>query len=59
MFLTTPGEELSEPRRRKFEDCMRNGGNAMLLHRALITALVGGGPVNLTPATKNIKMKSL
>jgi hypothetical protein len=36
MFLNTPGEELSEPRRKKFEDYMRNGGNAMLVHRALI-----------------------
>lgn len=36
MFLNTPGEELSEPRRRKFEQYMRNGGNAMLVHRALI-----------------------
>ena len=36
MFLNTPGEELSEPRRRKFEDYMCNGGNAMLVHRALI-----------------------
>ena len=38
MFLNTPGEELSEPRRRKFEAYMRNGGNAMLVHRALIIA---------------------
>lgn len=36
MFLNTPGEELSEPRRKKFEDYMRSGGNAMLVHRALI-----------------------
>ena len=36
MFLNTPGEELSEPRRRRFEAYMRNGGNAMLVHRALI-----------------------
>jgi hypothetical protein len=36
MFLNTPGEELNEPRRKKFEDYMRNGGNAMLVHRALI-----------------------
>jgi hypothetical protein len=36
MFLNTPGEELSEPRRKKFEEYMRNGGNAMLVHRALI-----------------------
>ncbi|MES2162132.1 MAG: ThuA domain-containing protein [Pseudomonadota bacterium] len=36
VFLNTPGEELSEPRRRKFEDYMRAGGNAMLVHRALI-----------------------
>jgi hypothetical protein len=36
MFLNTPGEELSEPRRKKFEDYMRAGGNAMLVHRALI-----------------------
>ena len=36
MFLNTPGEELSEPRRRKFEEYMRSGGNAMLVHRALI-----------------------
>nr|WP_315399090.1 ThuA domain-containing protein [uncultured Duganella sp.] len=38
MFLNTPGEELSEPRRRKFEQYMRDGGNAMLVHRALIIA---------------------
>lgn len=36
MFLNTPGEELSAPRRKKFEDYMRAGGNAMLVHRALI-----------------------
>ncbi|MYM89497.1 ThuA domain-containing protein [Rugamonas sp. FT82W] len=36
VFLNTPGEELSAPRRRKFEEYMKAGGNAMLVHRALI-----------------------
>lgn len=36
MFLNTPPEELNEARRRKFEEYMKAGGNAMLVHRALI-----------------------
>ena len=38
VFLNTPGEELNEARRKKFEDYIRNGGNAMLVHRSLIVA---------------------
>lgn len=37
MFLNTPGEELSPTQRKKFEDYMRNGGNAIVVHRAAIT----------------------
>ncbi|MGB9989187.1 ThuA domain-containing protein [Massilia sp. SM-13] len=37
MFLNTPGEELSPSQRRKFEDYMRAGGNAIVVHRAAIT----------------------
>jgi type 1 glutamine amidotransferase len=36
MFLNTPPEELNEARRKKFEDYMKGGGNAMLVHRSLI-----------------------
>ena len=36
MFLNTPPETLSEPRRRRFEAYMRGGGNAMVVHRAAI-----------------------
>ena len=36
MFLNTPPEELNEGQRRKFEEYMKNGGNAMLVHRSLI-----------------------
>jgi hypothetical protein len=36
MFLNTPGEELNPAQRKKFEDYMRAGGNAILVHRALI-----------------------
>jgi len=36
MFLNTPPEELNPAQRRKFEDYMQHGGNAMLVHRALI-----------------------
>jgi hypothetical protein len=36
MFLNTPPEELNEARRKKFEDYMQHGGNAMLVHRSLI-----------------------
>jgi hypothetical protein len=36
MFLNTPPEELNEARRRRFEDYMKHGGNAMLVHRSLI-----------------------
>lgn len=38
VFLNTPGEELNEARRKKFEEYMRGGGNAMLVHRSLIIA---------------------
>lgn len=37
MFLNTPGEELTPSQRRKFEDYMRAGGNAIVVHRAAIT----------------------
>lgn len=37
MFLNTPGEELSPTQRQKFEDYMRAGGNAIVVHRAAIT----------------------
>lgn len=37
VFLNTPGEELNEVQRKKFEDYMRAGGNAMVVHRAMIT----------------------
>lgn len=37
VFLNTPGEELNEAQRKKFEEYMRNGGNAVIVHRALIT----------------------
>jgi type 1 glutamine amidotransferase len=37
MFLNTPGEELNPAQRRRFEDYMRSGGNAMVVHRAAIT----------------------
>ena len=36
MFLNTPPEELNEARRKKFEQYVEGGGNAMLVHRALI-----------------------
>lgn len=36
MFLNTPAEQLSEPQRRRFEDYMRTGGNAVVVHRAAI-----------------------
>jgi type 1 glutamine amidotransferase len=37
VFLNTPGEELNPAQRAKFEEYMRNGGNAIVVHRALIT----------------------
>lgn len=37
IFLNTPGEELNEAQRKKFEDYMRAGGNAVVVHRAIIT----------------------
>jgi type 1 glutamine amidotransferase len=37
MFLNTPGEELNPAQRAKFEDYMRGGGNAIVVHRAAIT----------------------
>jgi type 1 glutamine amidotransferase len=36
MFLNTPGEELNPAQRKKFEDYMRAGGNAIVVHRAAI-----------------------
>jgi hypothetical protein len=36
MFLNTPGEELNPAQRAKFEDYMRAGGNAIVVHRAAI-----------------------
>lgn len=36
MFLNTPGEELNPAQRAKFEEYMRGGGNAMIVHRAAI-----------------------
>ncbi len=38
MFLNTPGEELNAAQRAKFEAYMRGGGNAIVVHRAAITA---------------------
>ncbi|NWK97586.1 hypothetical protein DM806_18340 [Sphingobium lactosutens] len=37
MFLNTPGEELNPSQRKRFEDYMRAGGNAIIVHRAAIT----------------------
>jgi uncharacterized protein len=37
LFLNTPGEELSPTQRKRFEDYMHAGGNAMVVHRAAIT----------------------
>ena len=37
MFLNTPGEELNPAQRARFEAYMRAGGNAIVVHRALIT----------------------
>lgn len=37
MFLNTPGEELNPAQRARFEDYMRGGGNAIVVHRAAIT----------------------
>lgn len=36
MFLNTPAEQLNEAQRRHFEDYIRAGGNAMVVHRAAI-----------------------
>ena len=36
VMLNTPGEELNPAQRKKFEDYMRAGGNAVVVHRALI-----------------------
>lgn len=36
MFLNTPAEELNPAQRRNFEDYMRGGGNAIVVHRAAI-----------------------
>lgn len=36
MFLNTPGEELNDKQRAGFEAYMRGGGNAVIVHRALI-----------------------
>ena len=37
VFLNTPGEELNPAQRAKFEAYMREGGNAVVVHRAAIT----------------------
>jgi type 1 glutamine amidotransferase len=37
VFMNTPGEELNPAQRKKFEDYMRAGGNAIVVHRAAIT----------------------
>ena len=37
MFLNTPGEELNPAQRARFEEYMRGGGNAIVVHRAAIT----------------------
>jgi type 1 glutamine amidotransferase len=36
MFLNTPAEQLSDTQRQHFEDYMRAGGNAIVVHRAAI-----------------------
>lgn len=36
LFLNTPAEQLSKTQRAHFEDYMRTGGNAMVVHRAAI-----------------------
>ena len=36
MFLNAPPEQLSEGQRRHFEEYMRSGGNAIVVHRAAI-----------------------
>lgn len=36
MFLNTPGEELNPAQRQNLENYMRTGGNAIVVHRALI-----------------------
>lgn len=36
MFLNTPAEQLTATQRRHFEDYMRGGGNAIVVHRAAI-----------------------
>lgn len=36
MFLNTPAEQLTETQRRHFEEYMRAGGNAIVVHRAAI-----------------------
>lgn len=37
VFLNTPGEELNETQRKNFEQYMQTGGNAVIVHRAIIT----------------------
>jgi type 1 glutamine amidotransferase len=37
VFLNTPGEELNPAQRARFEEYMRAGGNAVVVHRASIT----------------------
>jgi len=37
LFLNSPGEQLNAAQRAHFEDYMRRGGNAMIVHRAAIT----------------------
>ncbi|MEG3084380.1 ThuA domain-containing protein [Sphingomonas sp. PB2P12] len=36
LFLNTPAEQLNQAQRRHFEQYMRSGGNAMVVHRAAI-----------------------
>lgn len=38
VFLNTPGEELNELQRKSFEDYVKAGGNAVVVHRAAIAA---------------------
>jgi type 1 glutamine amidotransferase len=37
MFLNTPGDELNEQQRKQFENYIHRGGNALVVHRAIIT----------------------
>src|SRR5690606_15123849 len=37
VFMNTSGEELNEAQRKNLENYMRKGGNAMIVHRGIIT----------------------